>query len=76
MKNKAIAVPIPKTKATASAQLAISGIEGEGVKLGEGRVELDEGLGEALGVSRGSSMIASEILTGVRSGYLSIASTM
>jgi hypothetical protein len=65
----------PMTKDIAT-QVGNSGIEGEGAKLGEGRVELDEGLGEALGVSKGSSMNASEILTGVRSGYLSIASTM
>lgn len=55
-------------------QVGNSGIEGERAKLGEGRVELDEGLPEALGVCKGSSMIASEILTGARSGYLSIAS--
>jgi hypothetical protein len=57
-------------------QVGNSGIEGEGAKLGEDRTELDEELGEALGVSKGSFTIASEILTGVRSGYLSIASTM
>jgi hypothetical protein len=65
----------PMTKDIAT-QVGNSGIEGEGAVLGEGRVELEEGFGEAFGVRKGSFMIASEILTGVRSGYLSIASTM
>ncbi len=52
-----------------------AGIEGNGVKLADGRVELGGALGKAFGVSKGNSMLASEMLTGARSGYLSTAST-
>ena len=50
-------------------------VEGEGVKIAVGRVGLGEGLGEAFGVSKGNSKVASVMLTGKRSGYLSTALT-
>jgi len=48
-----------------------SGIEGDGIKLAEGRGEFEEELGETLEVGKGSSNMAWEMFTSDRSGYLS-----